>query len=30
MESWIHDNLKRGEVISLSETGYTNERIAIA
>jgi hypothetical protein len=30
MESWIHDNLKGGEVIDLSETGYTNERIAIA
>jgi hypothetical protein len=30
MESWIHDNLKGGEVIDLSETGYTNKRIAIA
>jgi hypothetical protein len=30
MESWIHDNLKRGEVIGQSETGYTNERTAIA
>jgi hypothetical protein len=30
MESWIYDNLKGGEVISLSETGYTNKRIAIA
>jgi hypothetical protein len=30
MDSWIHDNLKGGEVINLLETGYTNERIAIA
>jgi hypothetical protein len=30
MESWIHNNLKGGEVISLSETGYTNKKIAIA
>jgi DDE superfamily endonuclease len=30
MESWIHDNLKGGEVIALSPTGYTNEGIAIA
>jgi hypothetical protein len=30
MESWIHDNLKGGEMIGQSETGYTNERIAIA
>ena len=30
MESWIYDNLKGGEVIDLSETRYTNERIAIA
>jgi len=30
MESWIYDNLKGGEVINLSETGYTNKRIAIA
>ena len=30
MESWIHDNLKGGEVIDQLEIGYTNERIAIA
>jgi hypothetical protein len=30
MELWIHNNLKGGEVIDLSETGYTNKRIAIA
>ena len=30
IESWIHNNLKGGEVINLSETGYTNKRIAIA
>jgi hypothetical protein len=29
MESWIHDNLKGGEVIAQSPTGYTNESIAM-
>jgi hypothetical protein len=30
MESWIHENLKGGEIVGLSPTGYTNESIAIA
>lgn len=29
MESWIQPYLKGGEVIDQSETGYTNERVAI-
>ena len=29
IESWIHDNLKGSEVITLSTTGYINEEIII-
>ena len=30
MESWISDNLLGAEVIAVSQTGYTNENIALA
>ena len=30
MESWIHNNLESGELISQSNIGYTNKAIAIA
>ena len=29
IESWIHDNLKDSEVITLSTIGYINEEIII-
>ena len=30
MENWIHDNLTGAEVIAVSQTGYTNEKVALA
>lgn len=30
MESWIHDNLTGAEVITVSQTGYTNENVALS
>lgn len=30
MESWIHDSLTEAEVITLSQTGYTNETVALS
>ena len=30
MDSWIHDNLKGDELILLSDTGYTNDTLAVA
>jgi hypothetical protein len=29
IESWIHENLEGAEVLMLSETGYTNDRIRV-
>jgi hypothetical protein len=29
IESWIYENLKGAEVLILSETGYTNNKIAV-
>jgi hypothetical protein len=29
MENWVHDNLKGAEVMMLSDTGYTNDKIAV-
>ena len=29
MENWVHENLKGAEVMYLSETGYTNDQIAV-
>lgn len=30
MEDWVHDNLSGAEVIAVSQTGYTNESIALS
>ena len=30
IETWIHDNLTSAEAIAVSQTGYTNENIALA
>ena len=30
MDSWIHDNLKGDELILLSDSGYTNDTLAVA
>ena len=30
MESWIHDNLTGAEVITVSQTGYSNENVALS
>jgi len=30
MENWIHNNLTGAEVIAVSQTGYTNEKVALA
>jgi hypothetical protein len=29
IESWIHKNLKGAEVMILSDTGYTNDKLAV-
>jgi hypothetical protein len=29
IESWIHDNLEGAEIMMLSDTGYTNDKLAV-